>query len=131
MPQRARRRAVDLVSLGRRTGSTTMFYSLITCTIVYILVALVLTGMTSYKNLDVGDPLAYVFSSMNSKMASWIAAIISVSAIIATASVLLVFQLGQPRIWMSMSRDGLLPPNLLAFTRSIRHLLSPLFLQGW
>ncbi len=87
-----------------------MFYSLIICTVVYILVALVLTGMTSYKNLNVGDPLAYVFASMNSKWANWIAGIISISAVIATASVLLVFQLGQPRIWMSMSRDGLLPP---------------------
>lgn len=87
-----------------------MFNSLIICTVVYILVALVLTGMTSYKNLNVGDPLAYVFSVMNSKWANWIAGIISVSAVIATASVLLVFQLGQPRIWMSMSRDGLLPP---------------------
>jgi basic amino acid/polyamine antiporter, APA family len=87
-----------------------MFYSLIICTIVYVLVALVLTGMTSYKNLNVGDPLAYVFTAMNSPIANWIAAVISVSAVIATASVLLVFQLGQPRIWMSMSRDGLLPP---------------------
>lgn len=87
-----------------------MFYSLIICTVVYILVALVLTGMTSYTNLNVGDPLAYVFSIMNSKWANWIAGIISISAVIATASVLLVFQLGQPRIWMSMSRDGLLPP---------------------
>ena len=87
-----------------------MFYSLIICTVVYILVALVLTGMTSYTHLNVGDPLAYVFSTMNSKWANWIAGIISISAVIATASVLLVFQLGQPRIWMSMSRDGLLPP---------------------
>ncbi len=87
-----------------------MFNSLIICTIIYVLVALVLTGMTSYTNLNVGDPLAYVFSTMNSKWANWIAGIISVSAVIATASVLLVFQLGQPRIWMSMSRDGLLPP---------------------
>jgi len=87
-----------------------MFYSLIICTVVYILVALVLTGMTSYTNLNVGDPLAYVFSTMNSPFANKIAVIISVSAVIATASVLLVFQLGQPRIWMSMSRDGLLPP---------------------
>ncbi len=87
-----------------------MFYSLIICTIVYILVALVLTGMTSYTHLNVGDPLAYVFSTMNSKWANWIAGVISISAVIATASVLLVFQLGQPRIWMSMSRDGLLPP---------------------
>lgn len=87
-----------------------MFYSLIICTVVYILVALVLTGMTSYTQLNVGDPLAFVFSSMNSKWANYIAGIISISAVIATASVLLVFQLGQPRIWMSMSRDGLLPP---------------------
>ncbi len=87
-----------------------MFNSLIICTIVYVLVALVLTGMTSYKNLNVGDPLAYVFSIMNSKYANYIAGVISISAVIATASVLLVFQLGQPRIWMSMSRDGLLPP---------------------
>lgn len=87
-----------------------MFYSLIICTVVYVLVALVLTGMTSYTHLNVGDPLAYVFSAMNSKWANWIAGIISISAVIATASVLLVFQLGQPRIWMSMSRDGLLPP---------------------
>ena len=87
-----------------------MFNSLIICTVVYILVALVLTGMTSYKNLNVGDPLAYVFATMNSKWANYIAGVISISAVIATASVLLVFQLGQPRIWMSMSRDGLLPP---------------------
>lgn len=87
-----------------------MFNSLIICTVVYVLVALVLTGMTSYTNLNVGDPLAYVFSTMNSKWANWIAGVISISAVIATASVLLVFQLGQPRIWMSMSRDGLLPP---------------------
>ncbi len=87
-----------------------MFNSLIICTVVYVLVALVLTGMTSYKNLNVGDPLAYVFSIMNSRYANYIAGVISISAVIATASVLLVFQLGQPRIWMSMSRDGLLPP---------------------
>lgn len=84
-----------------------MFNSLIVCTIVYVLIALVLTGMVSYKELNVGDPLAYVFQANH---LDWLAGIVSVSAVIATASVLLVFQLGQPRIWMSMSRDGLLPP---------------------
>ncbi|CAN5158600.1 hypothetical protein BH09BAC2_BH09BAC2_13620 [soil metagenome] len=83
-----------------------MIYSLIICTILYVLLALVLTGMVSYKDLNVGDPLAKVFSD---KGLHWIAGIISVSAVFATASVLLVFQMGQPRIWMSMSRDGLLP----------------------
>jgi basic amino acid/polyamine antiporter, APA family len=83
-----------------------MIYSLIICTILYVLLALVLTGMVSYKQLNVGDPLALVFESRG---LHWIAGIVSLSALFATASVLLVFQMGQPRIWMSMSRDGLLP----------------------
>src|SRR5215217_1228086 len=83
-----------------------MIYSLIICTILYVLLALVLTGMISYTKLNVGDPLAEVFDQRG---LYWVSGIIAVSAIIATASVLLVFQLGQPRIWMSMSRDGLLP----------------------
>lgn len=83
-----------------------MIYSLIICTVLYILIALVLTGVEKYSSFkDVYDPLAFVFE----KRAPWIEKIISVSAIVATTSVLLVFQIGQPRIWMSMSRDGLLP----------------------
>jgi APA family basic amino acid/polyamine antiporter len=83
-----------------------MIYSLIICTVVYILLALVLTGMVNYTTLNVGDPLAMVFDAHGLK---FISGVVAVSAIIATASVLLVFQMGQPRIWMSMSRDGLLP----------------------
>ncbi len=83
-----------------------MIYSLIICTILYVILALVLTGMVKYTQLNVGDPLAKVFEARGLK---WIAGIVAVSAVIATASVLLVFQMGQPRIWMSMSRDGLLP----------------------
>jgi basic amino acid/polyamine antiporter, APA family len=83
-----------------------MIYSLIICTFVYVLLALVLTGMVHYTTLNVGDPLAMVFDARGMK---FISGIVAVSAIIATASVLLVFQMGQPRIWMSMSRDGLLP----------------------
>ena len=83
-----------------------MIYSLLICTVLYILIALVLTGMVSYMELNVDDPLAYVFKKLN---LNWISYIISISAVVATTSVLLVFQLGQPRIWMSMSRDGLLP----------------------
>ncbi|MBS7563582.1 amino acid permease [Mucilaginibacter sp. Bleaf8] len=88
-----------------------MIYSLIICTVLYVLIALVLTGMVSYKDLQVGDPLAFVFAKVGLNKISYV---ISVSAVIATASVLLIFQLGQPRIWMSMSRDGLLPK---AFSR--------------
>lgn len=83
-----------------------MIYSLIICTILYILIALVLTGMVSYTELKVDDPLAYVFERLQMGKIGYL---ISVSAVIATTSVMLVFQLGQPRIWMSMSRDGLLP----------------------
>jgi basic amino acid/polyamine antiporter, APA family len=83
-----------------------MMWSIIICTVVYILIALVLTGMVDYSLLNVGDPLSFVFEKLN---VTWIAGIIAVSAVVAMASVLLVFQMGQPRIWMSMSRDGLLP----------------------
>jgi basic amino acid/polyamine antiporter, APA family len=82
--------------------------SLIVCTILYVAVALVLTGMVPWKQFsDVADPLARAFSlrGMN-----WTAGIISFGAVFATTSVLLVFQLGQPRIFFSMARDGLLPP---------------------
>ena len=88
-----------------------IFYSLLICTILYILIALVLTGMVPFSELAVGDPLAYVFSRIG---LNWVSGIISFSALIAMAGVLLIFQLGQPRIWMSMSRDGLLPK---AFSR--------------
>ncbi|MBC8054444.1 MAG: amino acid permease [Sphingobacteriaceae bacterium] len=88
-----------------------MIYSLIICTVLYILIALVLTGMVNYSELQVADPLAFVFKRVGLDEISYI---ISVSAVIATASVLLIFQMGQPRIWMSMSRDGLLPK---AFSR--------------
>ncbi|WP_442795130.1 APC family permease [Pelobium manganitolerans] len=83
-----------------------MVYSLIICTVLYILVALVLTGMVNYRELAVADPLAFVFERVGLNKISYV---ISISAVIATASVLLIFQMGQPRIWMSMSRDGLLP----------------------
>jgi amino acid transporter len=86
-----------------------MFNTLIICTVLYIILVLVLTGMSSYTKLNVADPLAFVFEDQHSKVGNWISGIISVSAIIVIASVLLVYQLGQPRIWMSMSRDGLLP----------------------
>lgn len=83
-----------------------MINSLVICTILYILIALVLTGMVSYSELNVPDPLAFVFERVGLQKIRYV---ISVSAIVAMASVLLVFQMGQPRIWMSMSRDGLLP----------------------
>jgi len=95
----------------RKDLPRSMVASLIICTILYVLIALVLTGMVSYTELGVGDPLAFVFEKVNLK---WMQGIVAVSAVIAMASVLLVFQNGQPRIWMSMSRDGLLPKKFSA-----------------
>ncbi|MBP6335312.1 MAG: amino acid permease [Bacteroidia bacterium] len=83
-----------------------MMWSIIICTVLYVAIALVLTGMVNYSELGVGDPLAFVFQKIGMH---WFSGVIALSAIVAMASVLLVFALGQPRIWMSMSRDGLLP----------------------
>jgi APA family basic amino acid/polyamine antiporter len=82
-----------------------MIYCLIICTVLYVLITLVLTGMVNYKELKVSDPLAFVFQENG---LDFMAGIISVSSVIAITSALLVYQLGQPRIWMTMSRDGLL-----------------------
>jgi amino acid transporter len=98
-----------------------MLYTLLICTVLYVFITLVLTGMVNYKELAVGDPLAYVFDQLDLNI---MAGIISVSAVIALSSVLLVFQLGQPRIWMSMSRDGLLPK---AFARIHPRFKTPSF----
>lgn len=89
-----------------------ILFSIIICTVLYVAIALVITGIVSYAELNVGDPLAYVFEKIQSL--HWLSGVIAVSAVVAMASVMLVFQLGQPRIWMTMSRDGLLPP---AFAR--------------
>lgn len=83
-----------------------MILSLLITTVLYIIISLVLTGMVHYSELNVGDPLAFAFAKVG---LSKISGILALSAIIAMASVMLVYQVGQPRIWMSMSRDGLLP----------------------
>ena len=98
-----------------------MIYALAITTVLYVLISLVLTGMISYTELGVGDPLAYAFEKLHLTRLS---GIIAVSAIIAMASVLLVFQVGQPRIWMSMSRDGLLPKR---FSKLHRKYKTPAF----
>jgi len=80
--------------------------SLLICTVIYVATAVVLTGIEPWNRLGVADPLAAVFarSGMN-----WAAGIVSLGAVISMTAVLLVFQLGQPRIFFAMSRDGLLP----------------------
>ncbi len=88
-----------------------MIYSLVICTVVYIVLALVLTGMVKYDLLGVSDPLAEIFALKGVK---WMLFIVSIAAVVAMTSVMLVFQMGQPRIWMTMSRDGLMPKKFAA-----------------
>jgi len=81
--------------------------SLIVCTVLYIAIALVLTGIIPWDQLNVPDPLAVALKYIH---ADWAAGVLALGAVAAMTSVLLVFQLGQARIFMSMARDGLLPP---------------------
>ena len=77
------------------------------CTVIYVIIGAVLTGMVPYKELAVADPLARALQLAGLQTAGWIVAL---GATVSMAAVLLVFQYGQPRIFFSMARDGLLPP---------------------
>jgi APA family basic amino acid/polyamine antiporter len=81
--------------------------SLLICTVLYVAVAIVLTGMVRWNTLGNAEPLAYAFSSLGM---NWTAGIIALGAMVATTSALVPYQAGQPRIFLSMGRDGLLPP---------------------
>jgi APA family basic amino acid/polyamine antiporter len=92
-PQRSMPRGI-LISLG-------------VCTLIYVVVGIVATGLVPYQMLKGSDPLARAFEVAG---LAWGQAFIAAGAIVSMTAVLLVFQLGQPRIFFSMSRDGLLPP---------------------
>jgi APA family basic amino acid/polyamine antiporter len=83
--------------------------SLAVCTVLYILMSLVMTGLTSYKNLNVPHPVFVAIEAAGPALA-WLRPIINIGAIAGLASVVLVMLMAQPRIFYSMSRDGLLPP---------------------
>ncbi len=83
--------------------------SLAICTVLYIVVSLVLTGIVDYKQLNVPDPIAVAINSLGSGVA-WLRPIIKIGAIAGLSSVILVMMLGQPRIFYTMAKDGLLPP---------------------
>ena len=76
------------------------------CTVIYMIVGAVLTGMVPYKELAVADPLARALELAGFKTVGWIVAL---GAAVSMSAVLLVFQYGQPRIFFAMARDGLLP----------------------
>jgi APA family basic amino acid/polyamine antiporter len=82
--------------------------SLLICTVLYIAAAMILTGMIPFTKLTgVADPLA---AALHYAQQDWAAGLLAFGAVVAMTAVLLVFQLGQPRILMAMSRDGLLGP---------------------
>ena len=85
--------------------------SLIICTVLYILVSLVLTGMVRYDSLDLKAPVAQAFAD---KGLTWAVYLITIAAIAGLTSVMLVMMLGQTRIFLGMAKDGLLPKNLFA-----------------
>jgi APA family basic amino acid/polyamine antiporter len=86
-----------------------MLGSLAICTVLYILMALVMTGMAHYTTLDVPHPVFVALEAAGEPLA-WLRYFVNIGAIAGLASVVLVMLMGQPRIFYSMSRDGLLPP---------------------
>ena len=83
--------------------------SLVICTVLYIAVALVLTGIVNYTKLNVPDPIAVGINEVGPALA-WLRPVVKIGAIAGLSSVILVMLLGQPRIFYTMSKDGLLPP---------------------
>jgi APA family basic amino acid/polyamine antiporter len=76
------------------------------CTLIYVIIGAVLTGMVPYTQLAVADPLAHALELAGFRTVGWIVAL---GAAVSMSAVLLVFQYGQPRIFFAMARDGLLP----------------------
>jgi basic amino acid/polyamine antiporter, APA family len=93
----------------RRDMPIGLLGSLGICTLLYIAVSLVLTGIINYKKLNVSAPIAVAINSLGPSLA-WLAYFIKIGAIAGLSSVILVLLLGQPRIFYTMSKDGLLPP---------------------
>lgn len=88
--------------------------SLVICTVLYVILAAVMTGMAPWTRLGTAEPMvtALALAEGSPRLLNVSRLIVALGAVIAMTSVLLVFQLGQPRIFMSMARDGLLPPTL-------------------
>ena len=103
------------------------------CTVIYVIVGAVLTGMVPYTELGVADPLAKALEVAGYKTVGWIVAL---GAIISMSAVLLVFQYGQPRIFFAMARDGLLPKwaAKISAKRRVPHvttILTGVFVAVW
>ena len=103
------------------------------CTVIYVIVGAVLTGMVPYKELAVADPLARALELAGFKTVGWFVAL---GAAISMSAVLLVFQYGQPRIFFAMGRDGLLPKwaarvNPVTRIPSTTTIITGVFVASW
>jgi len=103
------------------------------CTLIYVIVGAVLTGMVPYTQLAVADPLARALQLAGFTTVGWIVAL---GAAVSMSAVLLVFQYGQPRIFFSMGRDGLLPPwaarlNPVTRVPAVTTVITGLFVAAW
>jgi APA family basic amino acid/polyamine antiporter len=110
-----------------------ILWGLAICTLIYIIVGAVATGLVPYQQLAANDPLAAAFNRAGLTQLSWV---ISLGAVVSMTAVLLVFQYGQPRILMVMARDGLLPPAAGAVhpkyrTPFVMTILTGVFVAGW
>lgn len=88
--------------------------SLIICTLLYVAVSLVLTGITSYTNLNVNDPVSFAMQLINQ---DWLAGIISLSAVVGMVTVILVMSYGGTRLLYALGRDGLLPKSMCTLSK--------------
>jgi APA family basic amino acid/polyamine antiporter len=117
----------------QKTMPRGILIGLLVCTLIYIIVGAVATGLVPYKQLLANDPLSEAFNRAGLVRFSWI---ISLGAVVSMSAVLLVFQYGQPRIFMAMARDGLLPRFAAKIhpkyrTPHITTMMTGLFVASW